>query len=48
MHYLSTENKAYSNMCSRIGVLQKIDFFLKTADFSVIVNISVKIKFDVM
>ena len=35
-------------MCSRVGPLQKIEFFLKIADFSVIVNISVKIKFDVM
>ena len=35
-------------MCSQVGALQKIDFFLKIADFSVIVNISVKIKFDVM
>ena len=35
-------------MCSRVGALQKIDFFLKIADFSVIVNIFVKMKFDVM
>ena len=35
-------------MCSRVGALQKIDFFFKVADFSVLVNISVKIKFQVM
>ena len=35
-------------MCSQVGALQKIDFFFKIADFSVIVNISVKIKFQVM
>ena len=31
----------------RVGALQKSDF-LKTADFSVIVNLSVKTKFDAM
>ena len=35
-------------MCSWIGALQKIDFFLKIGDFPVIVNTSVKIKFEVM
>ena len=35
-------------MYSRVGAIQKIDFFLKIADFSVIVNISFKIKFEVM
>ena len=35
-------------MCSLVGALQVIEFFLKIADFSVIVNISVKIKFEVM
>ena len=35
-------------MCSRVGAIQKIDFLLKIADFSVIVNISFKIKFEVM
>ena len=35
-------------MYSRVGAIQKIDFFLKKADFSVIVNISFKIKFEVM
>ena len=35
-------------MYSRVGAIQKIDFFLKIADFSVIINISFKIKFEVM
>ena len=35
-------------MYSRVGAIQKIDFFLKIADFSVIVKISFKIKFEVM
>ena len=35
-------------MCIRVGAPQKIDFFLKIADFSVIVNIPGKIKSEVM